>query len=110
LSNKKHTFSIAIHFATVYPNKYDPLTHPAASELVGHQHADEHQQHEEALDGQHPGSEEPVLLYPTGGAVLATLAARPTGETDGQGRVTHATPLPTAAVQGTTSCIRHAWG
>lgn len=58
---------------------------------VGHQHADEDEEHEDALDGQHAAPEEPGLLHPAGGAVLAALTARPARETDGHVRVTHTT-------------------
>lgn len=68
---------------------------------VGHQHADEDEEHEEALDGQDAGPEEPGLLHPAGGAVLAALTARPAWEADGHVRVTRTaavTPVRGAAI------------
>lgn len=64
------------------------VTHPVSTMPVGHQHADEDEEHEDTLDGQHAGPEEPGLLHPAGGAVLAALAARPAWETDGYVRIT----------------------
>ena len=70
---------------------------------VGHQHADEDEEHEDALDGQHAAPEEPGLLHPAGGAVLAALTARPARETDGHVRVTR-----TAIVAAITAVHRAA--
>lgn len=72
--------------------------------LVGHQHADEDEQHEEPLDGQNAGPEGPVLLHPAGGAVLAAPASRPTGVTDGHVRITLTAAVP--AGPGAAICIK----
>lgn len=76
------------------------LTHPVSTMPVGHQHADEDEEHEDTLDGQHAGPEKPGLLHPAGGAVLTALTARPARETDGHVRVAHTaavTPVHRAA-------------
>lgn len=65
------------------------MTHPVATMPVGHQHADENEEHEDPLDGEHTRPKKPVLLHPAWGTVLAALTARPAGETDGHVRVTH---------------------
>ena len=70
---------------------------------VGHQHADEDEEHEDSLDGQHGGPEEPGLLHPAGGAVLTALAARPARETDGHVRVTRTAAV--TPVHGAAICI-----
>lgn len=69
---------------------------------VGHQHADEDQEHEDPLDRQHASPQEPGLLHPAGAAVLAALAARPAWETDGHVRV--ARPTTVAPVLGAAIC------
>lgn len=70
---------------------------------VGHQHADKDEEHEDALDGQHGGPQEPVLLHPAGGAVLTALTARPARETDGHRRVTQTAAV--TPVHRATICI-----
>lgn len=87
------------------PAQHPALTHPVPPVLVGHQHADEDEEHEDPLDGQNAGPQGPVLLDPAGGAVLAAPATRPTGEADGHVRVTRAAAV--AAVHGAAICIEH---
>lgn len=69
--------------------------------LVGHQHADEDEEHEDALQGQHARPEEPGLLHPAGGGVPTAPTARPARETDGHVGVAHA---GVSAVQGAAIC------
>lgn len=72
---------------------------------VGHQHADEDEEHEDALDGQHGAPEKPGLLHPAGGAVLAALTARPARETDGHVRVAHTAAAVITRVHRAAICI-----
>lgn len=62
--------------------------------LVGRQHADKDEEHEDTLECQHAAPEEPGLLHPAGGGVLTALTAWPAWETDGHVRVTHTTVTP----------------
>ena len=74
--------------------------------FIGSQHAEEHQNHDEALDDHHPDSEEPVLLCQAGGAVLTALTARPARKADRHGWVTDV--AATASTIGTIpTCITH---
>lgn len=79
------------------------LTHPVPTVPVGHQHADEDEEHEDTLDGQHAGPEQPGLLHPAGGAVLTAQAARPARQTDGHVRVTR-TAVPVTPVHRAAIC------
>lgn len=116
--------SFSLHLKTLNPKKtliiIDPIpnldsgidssqtrshegrTHPVPTVPVGHQHADKDEEHEDALDGQHAGPQEPGLLHPAGGAVLTAPTARPAGETDGHARVTHTAAV--TPVHGATIC------
>lgn len=85
-------------------------THPVPTVPVGHQHADEDEEHEDALDGQHAGPQEPGLLHPAGGAVLTAPTARPAGKTDGHVRVAHTTAVtPVHRATICTSSYTNPW-
>lgn len=79
------------------------MTHSASAVLVGHQHADKDEEHEDSLQGQHAGPQQPGLLHPAGGGVPAAPAARPARQTDGHVRVAHAGAAP---VRGAAICAR----
>lgn len=79
------------------------MTHSASAVLVGHQHADKDEEHEDGLQRQHAGPQQPGLLHPAGGGVPAAPAARPARQTDGHVRVAHASVAP---VHGAAICTR----
>ena len=76
-----------------------PHPHLGSPVLVGDEHAEEDEQHEEALHCEHGPPQQPVLLDPAGRAVVTARAARPAGQADGHGGVTGPGPVGTATAR-----------